>query len=90
MDSTYWTLFHSCISVNRKTWEDRFAGKVGGCGVLRNGENPSNRGDDFEMGGGGDTPLQTMIADTSTSSLYSVLLIFMVFDFRFTPGVWCY
>ena len=37
--------------------------------------------------GGGDTPLQTMIADTSTSSLYSVLLIFMVFDFRFTPGV---
>ena len=57
-------------------------------GVLRNGENPSNRGDDFEMGGGGgDTPLRTMIADTSTSSLYYVLLIFMVFDFRFTPGV---
>ena len=32
-------LFHSCISVNRKTWEDRFAGKVGGWGILRNGEN---------------------------------------------------
>ena len=44
-------LYFSCISVNRKTWEDRFAGKVGGWGVLRNGENPSNRGDDFEMGG---------------------------------------
>ena len=32
-------LFQSCISVNRKTWEDRFAGKVGGWGILRNGEN---------------------------------------------------
>ena len=30
----------------RKTWDDRFAGKVGGWGILRNGG-----GDDFEKWG---------------------------------------
>ena len=28
----------------RKTWDDRYAGKVGGWGVLRNGGDPSNGG----------------------------------------------
>ena len=31
----------------RKTWDDRFAGKVGGWGILRNGGDPSNDGEDF-------------------------------------------
>ena len=42
----------------RKTWNDRFAGKVGGCGILRNRGDLSNVGDDFEMGV--DTPFQTI------------------------------
>ena len=36
----------------RKTWDDRFAGKMGGWGILRNRGNPSN--------GRVDTPLQNM------------------------------
>ena len=28
----------------RKTWDGRFAGKVWGWGILRNGGDPSNRG----------------------------------------------
>ena len=32
----------------RKTWDDRFAGKVGGWGILRNGGDPSNDGEDFK------------------------------------------
>ena len=28
-----------------------------GCGILRNGGDPSNAGDDFEMERGSDTPL---------------------------------
>ena len=28
----------------RKTWEDHFAGKVGGWGILKNGGDPSNVG----------------------------------------------
>ena len=38
----------------RKTWDDRFAGKVQGWGVLKMEEvaDPSNGGGDFEMGGG--------------------------------------
>ena len=48
----------------RKTWDGRFTGKVGGWGILGNGKNPSNEGDDFQMeggdGGGGDTPLWSM------------------------------
>ena len=34
----------------RKTWEDRFAGKVVGWGILKNG-GMLVMGDDFEMGG---------------------------------------
>ena len=35
-----------------KIWEGQFAGKVGGWGILRYGRgDPSNEGDDFEMGG---------------------------------------
>ena len=41
-----------------KTWNDQFAGKVGGCGILRNRGDLSNVGDDFEMGV--DTPFQTI------------------------------
>ena len=37
-------------------------GKVGEWGILRNGGDPSNEGDDFEMCGG-NTPLQTMIKE---------------------------
>ena len=33
----------------RKTWDDQFAGKVGGWGILRNWEGPGNGGDDFEF-----------------------------------------
>ena len=33
-----------------KTLDGRFAGKVGGWGILRNGGDPFNGGDDFEMG----------------------------------------
>ena len=33
----------------RKTWEDRFAGKVAGWGILKNG-GMLVMGDDFEMG----------------------------------------
>ena len=37
-----------------KIWEGQFAGKVGGWGILGNGRgDPSNDGDDFEMGGVG-------------------------------------
>ena len=35
-----------------KTWDGRFAGKVRGYGILRNGGDPSNGGDDFEIEGG--------------------------------------
>ena len=37
----------------RKSWDDGFAGKVGGWGILRNGGCPSNggRGNNFEIGG---------------------------------------
>ena len=35
----------------RKTCDGRFVGKVGGWEILRNGGDPSNGGDDFEMGG---------------------------------------
>ena len=28
---------HFCISVNKEIWDDQFGGKVGECGVLRNG-----------------------------------------------------
>ena len=38
----------------RKTWDDRFAGKVGGWGILRNG------GGMILKSGGSDTPLWTM------------------------------
>ena len=41
-----------------QTWNDRFAGKVGGSGILRNRGDLSNVGDDFEMGV--DTPFQTI------------------------------
>ena len=34
----------------RKTQVERFAGTVGGLEIVRNGGNPSNWGDDFEMG----------------------------------------
>ena len=34
----------------RKTWEDRFAGKMAGWGILKNG-GMLVMGDDFEMGG---------------------------------------
>ena len=48
----------------RKTWDDRFASKMGRLGILRNvweGRGSGNIGDDFEMGGGGvDNPLWTM------------------------------
>ena len=44
----------------RKTQDDRFAGKVGGWGILRNGEILVMARDDFEMGGG-DTPLRIMV-----------------------------
>ena len=46
----------------RKTWDDWFAGKVGGWGILRHG-GILVMGDNFEIGGGGaDTPfLWTMI-----------------------------
>ena len=37
----------------RKTWDDQLASKVGEWGILRNGGDPSNEGDDFEIGGGG-------------------------------------
>ena len=53
-----WTLFielyfTAAFLLIRKTWEDRFAGKVGGWGILRNGRDPSNGGMIFELGGGG-------------------------------------
>ena len=44
----------------RKTWDGRFVSKVSEWDILRNGRDPSNEGDDFEMGGV-DTPLRTMI-----------------------------
>ena len=45
----------------RKTWDDQLVSKVGEWGILRNGGDPSNGGDDFEIGGGSvDTPLKTM------------------------------
>ena len=55
----------------RKTWDDRFAGKVQGWGVLKMEEvaDPSNGGGDFEMGGGVDTPLRTM-PDASEESRF--------------------
>ena len=34
----------------RKTWDDGFAGELGGCGILRGGEILVME-DDFEMGG---------------------------------------
>ena len=42
--------FTSTFLLIRKDWDDRFAGKVKGWGILRNEGNPSNGGDDFEMG----------------------------------------
>ena len=41
--------FTVALLLIRKTWDDRFVGKVGGWEILRNGENLSYRGDDFEM-----------------------------------------
>ena len=35
----------------RKTWDDQFTGKVGGCGILRNGGDPSNGRDYFKIRG---------------------------------------
>ena len=44
----------------RKTWDDQFAIKVGGWGILRNGRDPSNGGMILKWGGV-DTPLRTMV-----------------------------
>ena len=41
--------FTVALLLIRKTWDDRFVGKVGRWEILRNGENLSYRGDDFEM-----------------------------------------
>ena len=30
-------VYHFTVTLIRKTWDDRFAGKVGGGGILRNG-----------------------------------------------------
>ena len=48
----------------RKTWNDWFAGKVG-MGNFKKWRDPSNEGNDFDMGGGGevDTPLRTMVVN---------------------------
>ena len=44
--------------MNKEIWDDQFGGKVGECGVLRNGGMVLKLG----VGGGGvDTPLQTML-----------------------------
>ena len=42
--------FTSTFLLIRKDWDDRFAGKVKGSEILRNEGDPSNEGDDFEMG----------------------------------------
>ena len=41
--------FTVALLLIRKTWDDRFVSKVRGWEILRNGENLSYRGDDFEM-----------------------------------------
>ena len=38
--------FTAAFPLIRKTWDDGFAGKVGGWGILRNGGDPSNGGVD--------------------------------------------
>ena len=56
----------------RKTWDDRFTGKVGGgWGILRNWGDPSNGGMILKWRGV-DTPLRTMMVDESRDSMVVV------------------
>ena len=67
MNSIVWIVFIELNStvvflLMRKNWDVQFAGEIGGWGILRNGGDTSNEGDNFEMGGGGiDTPLRTIL-----------------------------
>ena len=55
----------------RKTWDDRFTGKVGGWGILKNGGgDPSNGG--IILKWGDDTPLRTMISFVIALYLYLI------------------
>ena len=58
----------------RKTWDDRFTGKMGGWGILRNGGwDPSNGAGLMLKWGGVDTPLRIMdVVQILKTPLYSL------------------
>ena len=63
--------FIAAFLLIKKTWDDRFTGKVGGWGILRNWGDPSNGGMILKWRGV-DTPLRTMMVDESRDSMVVV------------------
>ena len=53
----------------RKAWDDQFAGKMGGWGILKNG-GILIMGSNFEMGGGVGTPLWTVFLYAKLRAIY--------------------